>query len=217
MPLKPLPGFNKTAAFPNKTALLAMAANLPSVKNVSSLKLGAAKQATLSDVATVKSDIEAAVQGKAGVTAARIAALTQAKGAAVGLAASHVAEYKCIKTPAEYMAAFHARDIGRCVDADLFARLANNANATTSQTAATTFSNRPAFFWTGNDGLAKYLRYGAPLSVGNGWPQTGGPPGCPKPIRLRISQGCNNSATVKPSCPASVTARATLQWTACLH
>jgi hypothetical protein len=136
-------------------------------------------------------EVEAAVEGKGGVLAEKVTALTQAKGATLGLAAAHLAEYKCIKvqkmgrereregdtrgttrerdrspppplslsqTPAEYIAAFNARDLGRCVDEDLFGRLGQDPNATLSTTRTLALNERPAYFWTGADGLAKYLR-----------------------------------------------------------
>lgn len=200
-----LPGFKNESAFANKTAFLTWASSLSSQKNLSSIQFGSAKQAAAADAAALalsakaraaavldavkagdlqaaKADIDAAVTGKAAATAARVEALTRAKGASLGLAAARVAEYKCIKTPQEYIEAFRARDIGRCVDPDLFGRLASNANATISQIAATSFNTRPANFFTGSDGLAKYLRYGPPPSVGNAWPQTGGPPGWPQDV-----------------------------------
>ena len=62
------------------------------------------------------------------------------------------------QTPAEYIAAFNARDLGRCVDEDLFGRLGQDPNATLSTTRTLALNERPAYFWTGADGLAKYLR-----------------------------------------------------------
>jgi hypothetical protein len=62
------------------------------------------------------------------------------------------------QTPAEYIAAFNARDLGRCVDEDLFGRLGTDRNATVSTSNTLSLDKRPAYFWTGADGLAKYLR-----------------------------------------------------------
>ena len=60
--------------------------------------------------------------------------------------------------------AFLAREL-RCVDADLFGRIASNQDPALSRFIAFNQTTRPVGFWTGADGLAKYLRIGQPAVV----------------------------------------------------
>lgn len=63
------------------------------------------------------------------------------------------------------MAAFLARDL-RCVDADLYGRIGSGPTADVSLNSTLSLNSRPVYFWSGADGLAKYLRYGPPPVVG---------------------------------------------------
>lgn len=70
----------------------------------------------------------------------------------------------CVKTPAQYIAAFLARD-SRCVDSDLIGRVTSAETAVKAGNLDVSF--KPAFFWAGNDGLAKWMRIGVPLTLGD--------------------------------------------------
>jgi hypothetical protein len=74
----------------------------------------------------------------------------------------------CIKTPAEFVRVFKSADVGarsRCVSPDLIGFLAKGADA---GTAIPDNRRKSVFwFWSGHDGLEKYLRMGFPQSVGD--------------------------------------------------
>ena len=80
-------------------------------------------------------------------------------------------QYKCVTTPAEFIAAFKANAL-TCASDDLVARLqpdSTAAGALASLKART--SQRAASLWSGADALAKYVSISFPQALGDNIPQ----------------------------------------------
>ncbi len=73
----------------------------------------------------------------------------------------------CIKTPAEFVAAFQARE-PRCVSDTLYGRLASASSLSSSFANITKADFKLAFFISGQDVLEKYIRIGYPQARGEG-------------------------------------------------
>jgi len=84
-------------------------------------------------------------------------------------------QYKCVTTPAEFVAAFKANAL-TCASDDLVARLSNagNAAAALSKMLART-SQRAMNLWSGADALAKYISISFPQALGDNIPQINNP------------------------------------------
>ena len=67
----------------------------------------------------------------------------------------------CVSTPAEYVEAFKARE-PRCVSPDLFGRVASGSSVEEAAFSSPYTSEKLAYFWSGADVLAKYMRIGYP-------------------------------------------------------
>jgi hypothetical protein len=114
---------------------------------------------------------DAAPAPKKNVPAATAATAVADSGAKYDKDASSAASLmyrNCIKTPAEFVRVFKSADVGarsRCVSPDLVGFLSTGANEAEANPA-----NRDLaifWFWSGHDGLEKYLRMGYPKAVGD--------------------------------------------------
>jgi hypothetical protein len=80
-------------------------------------------------------------------------------------------QYKCVTTPAEFVAAFKANAL-TCSSDDLVARL---SSSNTTAFALSSFLERPSqralSLWSGADALAKYVRTSFPQALGDNIPQ----------------------------------------------
>ena len=72
----------------------------------------------------------------------------------------------CVKTPAEYVEAFRNRE-SRCVSKDLIGRISQGFHPATNSSFPLDVSKRAAYFFAGSDALAKFMRIGFPLAVGD--------------------------------------------------
>ncbi|PSC74537.1 protocadherin-related 15 [Micractinium conductrix] len=68
---------------------------------------------------------------------------------------------KCVETPQEYIAAFEA-EAPRCVSPCLFGRITHGATVEEALPTSSMFSVKVAYYVSGSDVLAKYLRIGYP-------------------------------------------------------
>jgi hypothetical protein len=103
----------------------------------------------------------------------KAALLTTAKTALdveVALAKVEAASKACVKTPAEYVAAFQQR-LPVCVGDDLIGSIGVGDTLGTTQTLPV-FGTNALYFWSTNQALERYLTIGYPASVGVWTPTT---------------------------------------------
>jgi hypothetical protein len=110
-------------------------------------------------------------------TAATAVADSGAKYDKDGPSAASLMYGDCIKTPAEFVRVFKSADVGarsRCVSPDLLGFLFKGNDIT----GADPDNRRKSvfWFWSGHDGLEKYLRMGYPKAVGD-WTVDANDPG----------------------------------------
>ncbi|KAL4444284.1 hypothetical protein ABPG75_012021 [Micractinium tetrahymenae] len=113
----------------------------------------------------------------------------------------------CVSTPVEYVEAFEKQQ-PRCVSPDLFGRISNGRNAAAAALSDDALSGRLANFWSGQDVLEKYLRFGYPEIIGASTATNDSGLDSDSSGLTFLQQVCQSCALPSCACPAVWTAPA---------